>query len=593
VRSSISNAGALVLVLLGAACGSDEPVRFDVEAPAGEPSAPGALPDAGSPGSALCDGRRLLERRSLAGCRFLMTDSGWSGTAFYNADCHGLPGCDALFVTNPTDRPVHIRLRFGEREEDAAPYSARMAISGLHATYSPLLDGAIGPGETAVVSALYAIPKEEDRDKSMICPTRAFIETPMPSANAPCAVSDVPTHAVELTSDAPIVVSGAEGFQLSADSAVDGRSSFSATYSLFPVHLWSNSPVETGIFKPGLPPEIHVDDEEGAFDHPTIPIRRMVLAAFDDTQVMIPQVDGSTRAVVLQRGEVTADDPNDALIGSAVRADHPVSILTYGPTSFIPWEFPHNPEPDFQRLFVQSMPQAVWGNEYVAARYGDRWEGMPEEPPWRIIGGADATVLSYSPYKPEGAPDQVARGELAVFAADAPFTVRSQDEQHPFYLSAHMDSANYQKQRFGFTGVDLNVRGGPLSVHELATSRWQKRYAFFAQPAFPEQSLVIVRRRGTADVRLDCAGIVEGWTPIDDRFELTRVALTGHLFEPVEYPGGTCNVGSHVIESDAPFAATIWAWGNAETQNELGLATRTAYALPLFGVELPAASDQR
>jgi hypothetical protein len=65
------------------------------------------------------------------------------------------------------------------------------------------------------------------------------------------------------------------------------------------------------------------------------------------------------------------------------------------------------------------------------------------------------------------------------------------------------------------------------------------------------------------------------------------VALTGHLFEPIAYAAGTCQTGSHVIESDDPFWATLWAWGNHETVTQLGLGSDGAYALPLFGVETP------
>jgi IgGFc binding protein len=309
--------------------------------------------------------------------------------------------------------------------------------------------------------------------------------------------------------------------------------------------------------------------------------------------VLLPQLDGSTRTVTLQRGEVFAHDPNDAFIGQAIEATKPIGIVTYTPGAFTPWEYPIGPEQDAWKAYQASMPTRLWGSEYVAVRHGDRWPAMPERPPWRVIGGTDETVLTYEPYRPEGAPERLGRGELAVFFADDPFVVRSQDEQHPFYLGAHMTGPKYQRQRFGDSDPWGDIRGGAVSTFVLATSRWQTAYPFFALPRYPEHSLVVIRKKGSSDVRLDCAGALAGWQPVDATFEYVRVPLTGHLFEPIAYAEGTCHAGSHWIESEDPFWATLWAWGNAETLNELDLATAAAYALPLVGAEVRPVKDTR
>lgn len=94
-----------------------------------------------------------------------------------------------------------------------------------------------------------------------------------------------------------------------------------------------------------------------------------------------------------------------------------------------------------------------------------------------------------------------------------------------------------------------------MTVHQLATMLWARRYGFFAIPAMPQQSLVLVRPRGGGEVRLDCAGVLTGWAPLDDRFELLRVRLTGRLYEPIVHPGaGACHAGGHWIEGDGPFS---------------------------------------
>ncbi len=318
-----------------------------------------------------------------------------------------------------------------------------------------------------------------------------------------------------------------------------------------------------------------------------MPARTIVVSASDDTRVSLPLSDGSTRSITLRRGEVFSHDSNDAMIGQPITASRPVGVVSFAPNATIPWDFPTGAEPDGMLTFQPSMPTALWGNEYVAVRHADRWDGMPEEPPWRIIGGADDTTLSYEPYHPNGAPDHVKRGELVVFFGDAPFVVRSQDDQHSFFFGGHMTGSTYQEQRYGARGIDENPRGRALVVHQIATSRWVHRYPFFTLTRFPQHSLVVIRKKGGKNVRLDCAGEVVGWQPVGAGFEFARVQLTGHLFEPISSPTGTCQTGGHVIESEDPFWATVWAWGNYDTVTQLGIGTDGAYALPLFGVESP------
>jgi hypothetical protein len=573
--------GTLVLAI--AACGSDDRAGFAESSPA--PSADGGAGsyDATDPSPRACDPLVLAGKRSLAGCRFVTTSSTFTG--FNNV----VPaGCHPLIVTNPSNTAAHLRLRFNEREEDAASYSVLAQVSGRDVTYVPLHEGALGPDESAIVSVLFVPSSAQPDINPSFCPTSAFVT----GADAAARAESV-TSAVELISDAPVLVTGVVAYQRDAKPVgpYPGQA-HTAVFPLFPVHLWESAPLETGVFKPGLPAEQSNPDSNGeSITFPIMPSRTIVLSASDDTKVSFPLPDGSTRMVDLRSGEAFSHDSNDATIGRTMVATRPVEIVTFAPSATIPWDFPHGAEPDATLTFQPSMPLSLWGSEYVAVRHGDRWEGKPEEPPWRIIGGADDTMLSYEPYHPTGAPDHVRRGELAVFFADLPFVVRSQDERHPFFFGGHMTGAAYQKQRSGMYVVDENIRGRALVVHQLATSRWVRRYPFFTLTRFPSQSLVVMRAKGARDVRLDCAGVLTGWEPVDSRFELVRVRLTDHLFAPITYSAGACETGRHVIESEDAFWATQWAWGSEDTVTQLGLGTDGAYALPLFGIETPPAQQ--
>lgn len=134
--------------------------------------------------------------------------------------------------------------------------------------------------------------------------------------------------------------------------------------------------------------------------------------------------------------------------------------------------------------------------------------------------------------------------------------VESQDEDHPFLLFAHMVGVNY-------TSVPNNA-GDPDSVLGVPPEQYLSHYVFFTDPTYPETNLVVVRTKvgGTfADVVLDCAGPLTGWTALDD-YEWTRADLVTGNFENV----GSCAAGRHVIDSENPFGLWVWGWGSSLTE---------------------------
>lgn len=577
--------GASVLAIV--ACGSSGRSRdaFPSAPDAGEDPTVG-YGDAGA-ASDPCDPSSLFEARSNAGCHFVATAS----TLLPQHPDWVPEGCYALAVSNPSGTSARLRLRFKgraddvPREEDATSYARRAVVDGRNVRYEPLDDGTLAPGESAVVSALFVPYRESEPGKYSRCPVEpAFVQGGEPGARDMKV-----TPAIELLSNVPVQVAFITQYGLDGT----GGEAPSATYALTPVHLWERNAVDTGLFHAGMPAAITVAAEDGdRAPFPLLPARTFTLAALDDTHVTLPTMDGGTQQVTLQRGEVFSLTTAEATIGRAATADKPIALVTLAPNAIFPWSFwdePRRLAPDHDRYLNMFLPTRVWGSEYVAARHADRWAGMPEEPAWRLIGGADGTALTYEPYRPKGAPERVAKGELAVFYADAPFVVRSQDGAHPFYLGGTMLSSSYQRERHGHVEPYPEFRGHSVSVHTLPTSSFKKRYAFFAPPGAPESSLVLVRVRGAGDVRLDCAGPLTGWQPITDGFEILRVRLSGPLHAPVELPGGTCQAGAHWIEGDGPFGATLWGWGSSEVATVLGnSAYDQAHAFPLAGVDPPS-----
>jgi hypothetical protein len=171
-----------------------------------------------------------------------------------------------------------------------------------------------------------------------------------------------------------------------------------------------------------------------------------------------------------------------------------------------------------------------------------------------VVGVVDDTDLEWIPNKPNGAPDSLDLGDVFEFDSSGGWIVRSQDEDHPFYLAAYMTG-----------GGSFNGEGDPEWVNVVPTEQYLDNYVFFTDPTYPETSLVVVRRPGAndvfQDVELDCSGVLDGWQAVGD-YEWTRVDMVTGNFQAVD----GCENGRHVISSEGAFGVTVWGWGSQASQ---------------------------
>jgi len=197
------------------------------------------------------------------------------------------------------------------------------------------------------------------------------------------------------------------------------------------------------------------------------------------------------------------------------------------------------------------------GSEYVGVKYRNRDAAKDESVPWRIMGLVDGTTLTYTPQAPSGAPTTIKSGQVVEFETTEAFVVKSQDPKHPFYMSGHMPGC------MTYSLAD-DCRGDSEFVNVVPAQQFLRSYVFFTDPTYPETNLVVVRARGRdgqfADVTLDCAGPLTGWTALGS-YEYTRVDLVRHDFAKQ----GSCDNGRQHMASTAPFGVTVWGWGSKET----------------------------
>jgi hypothetical protein len=304
---------------------------------------------------------------------------------------------------------------------------------------------------------------------------------------------------------------------------------------------------------------------EGA-SQPTANPYLQIGAAQDGTTVTIkPTVDivtgtgvaptarGSTGTYTLNKGEFLQFLQPEELVGSPIASDKPISVWGGNSAMTIPAGYASE-----DSAHQQLVPIKTLGSEYVGVRYRSR--SSPEEAvPWRFVGVVDGTSLTFDPPQ-QGAPSTLVSGQLAQFSAPGPFVARSQDDQHPFYMSAHMTG-----QAFG-APTDPDHDGDPDYVNVVPPAQWLARYWYVTDPTYKNTSLIFIQKKDpsqpTPPIWLGCMGSspVSGWQPIDAAglFDYARVDL---VLDGA--PQGRCGNGPGAAKSIVPFGLVVWGWDTA------------------------------
>jgi len=214
----------------------------------------------------------------------------------------------------------------------------------------------------------------------------------------------------------------------------------------------------------------------------------------------------------------------------------------------------------------QIPPVQALGSEYVAAPFVSRLSSGDESIPYRIVGAADQTQLTYDP-PVMGAPATIKLGQMLEFEAKGAFTIKSQDAQHPFYVGAMMPGCNTSPP-----GA-LSGQGDEDYTNVLPPAQYLKKYVFFTDPTYTTTSFSLVRTKtsqGFQDVNIDCVGKVSGWKPVGTGGKYESAVVTILLNNAPQF--NNCQNGPHTAESPGPFGLTVW-----------GLASYASYGYPAGG----------
>jgi hypothetical protein len=269
----------------------------------------------------------------------------------------------------------------------------------------------------------------------------------------------------------------------------------------------------------------------------------------------------------LNAGEYLQWQDAGDMSGSIISSDKPVSFI--GGTAYLCMSSATSSGGGCDSAHQLIPPVSALGFEYVAPPHATRRADMQEESVrYRFTGMVADTHLTFDPPVP-GAPALLSLGQVVEVESMVPFTVKSQDAMHPFYVGQYMAGCiTTSGSRPGAPGGCL---GDEEFVNILPPAQWLSSYVFFTDPTYATTNLVLVRKRtgsGFQDVNVDCLGVVGGWKPVasSGEYEITNVDL--QRVSPV----GTCTSGRHTATSAGPFNVMVW-----------GLDSAASYAYPAGG----------
>ena len=459
--------------------------------------------------------------------------------------------CFAAFVANTWTTPAQLTVERDGQVLDVSAFARIPSGSGAAITYNPLPGGQVPPGEVAI---LFLAQFNPGALYTPACP--AGVTTAVTAEDAALHGTGI-AKSFHITSSVPVVAYDIFPYG-------GGPSAITSATLLLPTSAWDTNYIAIDPFRPQL-----VD--------PNFQQYIQVVAAEDNTAVTISPtaaIVGGTgvsptgadvpATYTINRGQVLQFRQDASLTGSPLQATKPVGLLGGNGCMVIPDSGISACDAGHQMI----PPVRALGTEYIGVHHRNRFPGVEEAPPWRIVGAVDGTQLTYEPAPPPGAPTTIGVGQVAEFITSAPFIVRSQDADHPFYVSGHMT---------GCTDVSVDLfgdcRGDPETVNVIPTEQYLDQYVFFTDPTYPETSLVVIRNAaadGFHDVTLGClAAPITGWQPIGSsgQYEYAYLDLVTGNFQPMN----GCDNGRHEALSDAPFAITVWGWGSGATGGDPSL----------------------
>jgi hypothetical protein len=461
-------------------------------------------------------------------------------------------------IANAWDTPAQLELSFMGQDYDYAAHARIPTGIGPNVVYNPIPNDGLPAGQVAILFLSHN-SNAANGGNPLTCPV-------------PPAIVDMDTvafgtssfEAWEMISDTPVTVydilpyGGAVSYLPSA-SLLQPRTAWGENYVISNPHDTSGQAWVLAVARE---------------DNTTVSIN--VSQAIDPGSIPTPPVNVPTDYVI-DAGETLQWMNQSQLAGTIVQSNKPVGI--YSGNSYLRVQTVDTPGGGGQDSAHQQLPHVqALASEYVGPGIPSRKAGFAAESVlYQVVGMVDGTQLSYHPVAPPNAPQNLNLGQVAEFETTQLFTIRSQDDQHPFSFTQYMSGAISPHP--GGCLSQCSGLGDEEWINLVAPAQYMRRYVFFVDPTYGVSSLAIVRTQGVGgdfeDVELDCYGVVGGWMPVGNEglYEVAHLDL-------YRAGAGVCAQSQQQAWSIAPFGIIVWgvdhyasygypAGGNARTLNNL------------------------
>lgn len=470
------------------------------------------------------------------GCEFLVPTS-----PFYanGNPSHAISGpCHAVMVANPWDRPAMLDLSRDGMDYDVFTFGRIPSGITNAVVYDPIPATGVPPGQVAVLFLSHR-PGVVNGVNSLECPV------------TPAVLQDTAAHGTttgttfELNSDTPI--------QLYDIIPYGGASSYLPSASLlYPKTSWGT-------------------DYVAITPHAATGAKWLLAVAAEDATTVefnpVATINAGTIAqpppavvtsYTLNAGEVVQWQSSSDLGGSLIAADKPIAV--FAGNTYLRVSTADNPNSGQDSAHQQISDVNALAHEFVGPGLYSRLSGLaPESVLYRLTGVVDGTQLTWDAVAPAGAPATLDAGQVVEFQSRELFSVRSQDENHPFSLSQYMSGTLSGQPGCGNNSTNVCTLGDDEWVVLAPPQQYLDGYTFFVDPTYGTTTLVVTRVRGDdgfSPVELECMGEITGWQPVgaEGIYEVAHV----ELFRGSTSSVPACETSQHRATSEGKFGIMVW-----------------------------------
>ncbi len=520
-------------------------------------------PDQGCAGGkcvAACDA--AAANKGTLGCDFQVATP-----AFYPSIA---PPCFAVFIANNWGKSVTVKVTRGGTSYNVSSFGVIPVAGAAESTWSHITSAGVPAGDVGILF-LDQDPSSINGSSPLTCPITPAVNqaggtavyTGGPSTGIGTAwhiETDVPVTAYDI-----IPYGGAQSFLTGAELLIPTTAWSTNYYGIVP--LRGSAPASLG---PQYGQIVGTESGTTVKIVPNVPLPGGTGVA--------PAPASAVTTYLLNAGEYIQWEDSGEMSSTIISSNKPIGF--FGGIGYDCYSSLTSSGGGCDSAHQQIPPIKALGSDYVAPPFATRMASLePESIPYRIVGVVNGTKLTYDP-PVTGAPTTLSAGQVVSFETILAFEVKSQDANHPFYVGQIMPGCEVNGggrpgcgAAYGYGSCCL---GDEEYVNIFPPAQFLQKYVFFTDVTYATTNLVFTRVKGPAgfaDVVLDCAGKLSGWTPVgtSGNYEITNIDLIR-----AGKPNGTCNNGPHTATSDAPFGLMVW-----------GLDSFVSYAYPAGGNVAP------